>query len=280
MFRNLSPGAIGVRCTMEQALRLAPLGGFEGVDLEVAAAQKWGGPKEAAKRFADAGLRMGGFGLPIDWNAELSEYHRQLEGLGPVAEFAAAAGCARTATWVPSWCDKMPYDQAFEWHAERFRPIAKALKEHGCRLGLEFLGPKTLRASRKYEFISTMGCMLGLCAAIGDNVGLLLDAWHWYTSHGTLEDLRRLTDADVVYIHINDAPAGVAIDEHVDNVRRLPGETGVIDLVGFLRALHEIGCTAPVTPEPFVARLAELPPAEAVRIAGDALARVWKAAGL
>jgi sugar phosphate isomerase/epimerase len=279
MFRNLSPGAIGLRCTLEEALKLAPLGGFQGVDAEVAALQQWGGPKEAAKRFADAGLKMGGFGLPVEWNADLSQYQQSLQALGPLAEYAAAAGCTRTCTWVPSWCD-LPYEQAFDWHVERFRPIAQVLKYHGCRLGLEFLGPKTLRAGRKHEFISTMSCMLGLCRSIGDNVGLLLDAWHWYTSHGTLEELRQLTDADVVYIPINDAPKGVPIDEHIDSVRRLPGETGVIDLVGFLRALHDIGCTAPVTPEPFVARLAQLPPEEAVRTVGDALMRVWQPAGL
>jgi sugar phosphate isomerase/epimerase len=280
MFRNLSPGAVGVRCTLAEALHLAPRGGFQGVDLDIPAAQQWGGPQEAAKRFADAGLKMGGFGLPVQWNADLEEYRRSLEALGPVAEYAAAAGCNRTCTWVPSWCDHMPYEQAFEWHVERFLPIARVLKQHGCRLGLEFLGPKTLRAGKEHEFISNMSCMLGLCRSIGDNVGLLLDAWHWYTSRGTLEELRQLTDTDVVYIHISDAPANVPVDEHLDNVRRLPGETGVIDLTGFLRALHGIGCTAPVTPEPFVPRLAQLPPEEAVQTVGEALLRVWQAAGL
>jgi len=37
----------------------------------------------------------------------------------------------------------------------------------------------------------------------------------------------------------------------VDSVRALPGETGVIDIAGFLQALHAIGYSGPVTPEPF-----------------------------
>jgi len=280
MYRNLNPGAIGVRASLEEALRLAPLGGFEGVDLDVAAARQWGGPEEAAKRFADAGLRMGGFGAPLAWNADEAEYRAGLEALAPVAEYAAAAGCTRTSTWVPSWSDEMPFEQAFEWHVERFAPIARVLKDHGCRLGLEFLGPRTLVAGHAHEFISTLDGMTQLCRAVGDNVGHLLDAWHWYTSHGTLEDLRALSDADVVYVHISDAPEGVAVDEQIDNVRRLPGETGVIDLAGFLRELDAIGCTAPVTPEPFVPRLSEMPPEDAVRTVGAGLSRVWQAAGL
>ena len=64
--------------------------------------------------------------------------------------------------------------------------------------------------------------------------------------------LKALTPAQVVYVHVNDAPAGVPIDEQMDGVRALPGETGVIDIAGFLKALQGIGYDGPVTPEPFV----------------------------
>jgi sugar phosphate isomerase/epimerase len=280
MYRNLAPGAIGVSCSLEEALRLAPLGGFEGVDLDLGAARRLGDPREVAQRFRDANLEMGGFGLPVAWNADAAEYRQSLLGLGPAAEHASAAGCTRTCTWVPSWSDEMTFEQAFEWHVARFKPIARILKENGCRLGLEFLGTRTLLKGHTHEFITTMDGMLELCRAVGDNVGLLLDSWHWYTAGGTLDDLRRLSDADVVYVHVNDAPEGVPVDEQIDNVRRLPGETGVIDLAGFLQALREIGCTAPVTPEPFAPRLSELPAEQAVRTVGDGLAKVWTAAGL
>ena len=33
--------------------------------------------------------------------------------------------------------------------------LAQILAEHGCRLGIEFLGPKTLRTGHPYAFIST-----------------------------------------------------------------------------------------------------------------------------
>ena len=99
--------------------------------------------------------------------------------------------------------------------------------------------------------------MLALGREIGPNVGLLLDCWHWYTSHGTLDDLKRLTAEQVVYVHVNDAPAGIPVDEQQDMVRALPGETGVIDIVGFLQTLRAIGYDGPVTPEPFKKELNE-----------------------
>jgi sugar phosphate isomerase/epimerase len=177
--------------------------------------------------------------------------------------------------------DELEFQANFDFHVTRLQPAAQILSDYGCRLGLEFVGPKTLRATRRYEFIYTLNGMLELCRAIGtDNMGLLLDAYHLYTSHGAPDLVRRLTNQDVVAVHVNDAPAGVAVDEQLDQVRALPGETGVLDMSGFLQALQTIGYDGPVTPEPFSERLRGLPPAEAVREAGQAMRRVWQAAGL
>ena len=173
------------------------------------------------------------------------------------------------------------FQSNFDFHVARLRPAAKILSDYGCRLGLEFVGPKTMRTSRQYEFIYTLAGMLELCQAIGTgNVGLLLDAYHLYTSHGSLAEVRQLTNRDVVIVHVNDAPAGVPVDEQLDNVRALPGETGVVDIGGFLQALQAIGYDGPVTPEPFSERLRVLPPAEAAQEAGQAMRRIWQAAGL
>ena len=155
------------------------------------------------------------------------------------------------------------------------------LAEYGGRLGLEFVGPQTLRRGHPYEFIHDMAGMLDLCADIGTgNMGLLLDSFHWYTSQGTAEDIARLSDSLVVDVHINDGVAGRGPDEQLDGERRLPGETGVIDLETFLHGLKEIGYTGPVTPEPFSPQLRERPPEEAIQTTADALLRVWAKAGV
>jgi sugar phosphate isomerase/epimerase len=84
-----------------------------------------------------------------------------------------------------------------------------------------------------------------------------------------------VTDQDVVYVHVNDAPAGVALEAQKDNVRRLPGETGVIDAARFLRNLEQIGYSGPVMVEPFDERLKALAPNEAIQKTKDALDSVW-----
>ena len=89
-----------------------------------------------------------------------------------------------------------------------------------------------------------------------------------------------MTNDQIVHVHVNDAPARVANDDQIDNVRCLPGETGVIDLPGFLRTLEVAGYDGPVTPEPFSQRVREMPAEDAARTTATALRGAWHAAGL
>ncbi len=284
MFTNLSLGAIGVQASLVEGIKLAKSVGFEGLEVdirEVAKHVEEKGLEEVKRLFEEAGVRPGGWILPLDWRGEEAAYREGLAQLPRLAEVALSIDSRRVPTWVLPFSDERPFKENFNWHRDRFEPIARLLTEHGCSLGLEFIGPKTSRARHRYEFIYTLDGMLELCEAIGTgNVGLLLDSWHWYTSRGTVEDLRRLRSSQVVYVHINDAPKGVPVDEQIDNLRCLPGETGVIDLKGFLESLQAIGYDGPVTPEPFSQKLRGMPALEAVRVTRDALLKVWTAAGL
>ena len=44
------------------------------------------------------------------------------------------------------------------------------------------------------------------------NIGVILDSYHWYTAGGTVADIRALRAEDVVYVHVNDAPEGRALE--------------------------------------------------------------------
>jgi sugar phosphate isomerase/epimerase len=280
MFRNLVCGTLGVGADFAQAIAYAKLGQFGGVDISSGDVEQLGA-ETIKSALAEADLQLGACGLPVSWMGSEEDWQASLAALPAACKLAQSVGATRYATWVPSWNDELDWAPNFERHVTRFRPIAQIMADHGIRLGLEFLGPKTLRDGHPYEFISTAAGMLDLCRAIGTgNVGLLLDAWHWYTSGGTLADLATLTNADIVYVHINDAPEGIALDEQLDNVRRLPGETGVIDLTGFLQALRAANYDGPVTPEPFSERVRSLPPDEAIQLTGSLFKGVWDAAGV
>jgi sugar phosphate isomerase/epimerase len=279
MFRNFCPGCVGIRADFETNLDFATRFGFEGMD-PVGDFATPGAATAMRERYQRAGLRPGGWGLPVEFRKDDAAFREGMKELPRVAAAARDLGCFRCSTWVPSWSDDLTYREQYVLWRDRFSAIADVLGGFECRLGLEFLGPRTLREAHRHEFIHTLPQMTEMVRDVGPNAGLLLDSWHWYTAGGTLDEVGALTDADIVYVHVNDAPPGIPIDEHIDSKRALPGETGVIDIVGFLQALYDVGYTGPVTPEPFSERVNAMAAENAARETGESLVRVWREAGL
>lgn len=283
MYKSLNTGAIGVKTDMAGAIALAGRHGFDAIDVPMGEALRQAeteGAAAVAAQFTAAGLRFGPWGLPVDWRGDEDKFRQGLQELPRYAALAQQLGATRVTTWVLPGQNERTRQEQFDFLLGRFRPIAATLAEHGCVLGLEFIGPKTLRSRFAHEFAYTAGDMLEFGHAIGANVGLLHDCWHWYTSGGTLDELRALRPQDVVAVHVNDAPSGVQRDQQMDNVRLLPMESGVIDVPAYLRTLRAIGYDGPVTVEPFSARVRELPPDQAVAATATALNQAWRAAGM
>ena len=273
MYKCLVPGCLQINLPWEKWPALAASTGFDAVDVHPL------DPSKGAAFYHDAmkahDIRPGGAGLPVEFRKGQKEFDETLAGLEARAKLASEVGLSRFYTWLLPASDDLSFDENFRLHAGRLGECARVLVGFGCRLGLEFVGPKTSRDGKKHEFIHTMDGMLELCEAVGPNAGLLLDSWHLYTSHGSAHDVRKLADTDVVYVHVNDAPEGIALDEQQDLVRRLPGSTGVEDIKGFMDALRSIGYTGPVTPEPFDKTLVGLSPEDAARKAAAAMATIW-----
>jgi sugar phosphate isomerase/epimerase len=286
MYATIGPDALGIRgLSLSEAVALARDSGFAGLSFDIRAAAQAideHGLATVQDQFAQAGVKPAIWNLPVAWRDD-DQWEVDLRELPRLAATARELGATRTATYMPSGSDERPFRENLDWHIARLRPIAEVLRDEGCRFGIEFIGPKTYRAAFRHEFIHTLDGVMELIAAIGTgNVGLLLDSWHVYTSGGTLADLERLTNHDVVVVHVNDAPPGVAPDEQIDTVRTLPMETGVIDLVGFMQALQEMGYDGPVVPEPFSQRIIDLAatdPESAAREAARSMDALWRAAG-
>ena len=285
MYKALAPHAIGLSPNgIESALKLAAEGGFQGLELDARDVETRvyeGGANDLKSVFQASGILPAAFGLTVDIRADDNKYGSGLDELAHLAEACASIGCLRTGTWILSGSNDLDFAANREFHLKRLRPVASVLADCGVRLALEFLGPFTIRERFSHPFISDLEGMLELANDVGPNTGLLLDAWHWYTSHGTLESLRTLTNRDVVMVHVNDAPPGLEIDAQVDHTRALPGETGVIDIGGFLTALEAAGYDGPVTPEPFKRSLGELPgDSERVQLVGSAMDAIFRTAGV
>lgn len=274
----LSCGAIGVKATMAQALEYAAQYGFEAIEAD----SGWlaSAPEADVARFLERmkerGIVWAQAGLPVEFKKSEEEYQAGLKALPATAKALQRAGVTRVGTWIMPAHPTLTYLENFKMHSQRLGQAAGVLGDHGCRLGIEYVGPKTLWTSSRYAFIHTMPEMKELIAAMGrPNVGIVLDSWHWYTSGGTLADLKTLTNKDVVSIDLNDAPLNVPLDQQQDGQRELPCATGVIDLASFLNTLNALGCDAPVRCEPFNAALRAMPLEQALRTTITAMRKAF-----
>ena len=284
MFKDLNLVAISIRDTsMQQGLELAKANGYEGFDPSIAEVETLVQEKSVdyvKDLFKEAGVRPGAWMMPVNWRGDDAAYYEHMAKLPERAKLAADIGCTRAITVVLPF-GNIPFHENWDFHVKRLRPPAEILAEHGHSLAVEFIGPATTRGRFKYLFLNNMDGVLALAAAIGTgNIGLLYDVWHAYTAHATLDDLKKMSNDEIIYVHINDAPAGIEIDDQIDNVRALPGETGVIPLVEMLRILKDIGYDGPITAEPFSKKLDGIPPQEAASMVIKMVNKLWSEAGL
>lgn len=284
MYANLGVGAIGHKATLPEAIDFAQRYGFKGIDYSVGEAQALAASHGAGyvrDLFTAKNIKAGVMGFPVEFRKDESTWRDGIAALPAQAKLASELGTTRSATWLVPGNNERNFQENFKFHVDRLGPAAAILADNGISLGLEFIGPKTLRKTFTHPFIYTMEGMLALGAAMGTGtVGLLLDIWHLYTSHGTLDQVRELKGSDVVVVHINDAPTGIDVDEQMDQVRAMPGETGVLDIPGFLQALEDIGYDGPVTVEPFSQRVRAMAREAAVAETAKAVAKLWPGFGL
>jgi sugar phosphate isomerase/epimerase len=275
---DLACGNVGVQVPLPEAVALAHQFGFEAVDADAGflARQDSDEIQKLRSVLKTQGLVWGAAGLPVDFRRDDARFQADLKGLPGLAAALQRAGVTRVGTWISPTHQRLTYLANFQQHTNRLRAIAGILDGQGLRLGLEYVGPKTSWTSARHPFLHTMAEMKELIAAINrTNVGLVLDSWHWYTAGEGEADILSLSNRDVVACDLNDAPAGIAVDQQKDAVRDLPCATGVIDLKTFLGALIKIGYDGPVRAEPFKAELRKMPKEEAVQATARAMKQAF-----
>jgi hypothetical protein len=149
-------------------------------------------------------------------------------------------------------------------------------------LGVGFQAAEYLRKDKAFQFIHELDALTLLVNMIdAPNVGVLVDVWDVVAGGGSLESIHKLPAGQIVAVQVAEMPAGVPAAELDDKTRLLPGaENGRIDVTAMLKLLVEVGFDGPVTPRPgrgvFSTRRRDL----VVKQAGEAMTRVWQAAGL
>jgi sugar phosphate isomerase/epimerase len=260
-------------------VRLAATLGYGGVDVNFNAA-KADGAEVTRSLLTSQRLRAAICNLPVPYaSTDEAAYQDAMKQLDENAAFANAIGLNRMMV-VLSPASQQPKDERRKFLKERLAPISEILVKHQIRLGLEFLGVLAFRNNPKspHPFIWTLPETAAFAKECGANIGVVLDAWHWHLSGGSVADILAAGKTAIVHVHISDAKPAPAEDIR-DNHRHMPGE-GSIELVGFLQALKKIGYTDGISPEPLGRVPVDMPAEDGARLGLETTIAVMKKAGV
>ncbi len=279
---SLDPGAIGVQVGQLELVELAAQHGFEAITPypTFLADQNAGAVTGLLVDMKKKKLVWGVAGLPVEFRKDESKFKADLAELPRLAKALQTARGTRMSTWIMPTHAELNYLKNFQQHVDRLQQVARVLDDHNIRLGLEYVGPKTLRDRDKYAFVSTLEEVRALIADLKQpNVGVVLDSFHWYTAEESVDDILTLTNREVVACDLNDAHRGRSPREQIDGERELPVATGIIPTKDFLKALMKINYDGPVRAEPFNQVLNELDDQAAVAATAAALQQAFRLLG-
>lgn len=288
MFRNLSPQLLNLAGTQSEIIELTLTYGFASMDLDAVEFSERVEVKgmDYARRLIDsAKVKIGGFALPVDLEAEDAEYSEAVAQVPKYAKDLAAVGCTRCWTSVAPVSVSMPYHENFERHRARLSELTTTLAEHGMSLGLSFDGTEKARAasegSETLEFIHDLDAAAVLVNTVGaKNLGVIVDNWQLYASGGAIDNVKKLAAGQIVGVRLADAPTDVPADALVPTDRLMPGVTDLTKSLDLLTALKEMGYDGPVTPAPSRSRFQGRTRDKMVRSIGEGMRTLWEAAGL
>ncbi|MGB3464658.1 MAG: TIM barrel protein [Cyclobacteriaceae bacterium] len=276
---SLNPAAIGVSCNQNELLDYAIKYGFNAMVPIPSDLQTLGEMKALTllEKMQSANIRWDAFSLPVEFRKDDDTFRNGLKMLQNICPLLQRLGIKSCSTWIMPTHDSLTYRQNFDQHTNRLVAISRLLAPYEMQLGIEYVGPKTLRVLKKYPFISSLKEARELIAATrAENIGIQLDSFHWYCAGETKQDLLSLTPEEIITCDMNDAVKGRTADEQLDYERELPGKSGVINLKMFLSALQTIGYDGPVRAEPFNRQLNEKNDEEALSLTAKYMRQALK----
>ena len=173
----LTCGSVNVKADQLQAIEYSAKYGFDATEPQATYLAGLGNSQiddlsAAVKR---RGLVWGGAGLTVEFRKDDAAFNSTLAELPRQAQALQRAGITRVGTWISPAHESLTYSANMKIHAARLGECAKMLGDHGIRLGLEYVAPKTLWTSRRYAFVHTMAEMRDLHSVIA----LVLAQTNW-----------------------------------------------------------------------------------------------------
>lgn len=258
---SLNPGAIGVQLDQQKLLDTAIEYRFEAIVPLLTDLEKTNKSSRIAlaAKMKEHNMSWDAANLPVEFRKEDSTFNKDLARLSHYGSIMKELNIKSCSTWIMPTHDSLTYLENFKQHSKRLKEVAKVLAKYDVKLGLEYVGPKTLMSWKKHPFISSLKETQELISSTqSDNIGIQLDSFHWYCAEETIDDILALNPSEIITCDLNDAVKGRTIGEQIDYERELPGASNVIDLKGFLNALTQIGYKGAIRAEPFNAQLNEM----------------------
>ena len=131
IYLSLNTGALGIgEFPLEKRIALAKAHGFAAIDVSPGTVSE-AEAREIGQKISAAGLRAGGFGLPLNINAPDADFEAALPKVAALAPIAAAAGVLRTGCYMLPASNVRDYDANFQWYLGRYRRLVEILRPHG-----------------------------------------------------------------------------------------------------------------------------------------------------
>ncbi len=251
---SLNPGAIGIKCTAHELLEYSIKYKFKAISPLLGDLIKLDEIEKEAylNKMKKNKIVFDSAGLPIEFRTSEAKFQKGYEFLRQNVKAIISLNISSFVTWIMPTHKTLTYIQNFKQHQARLSKVASLLENEGLKLGLEYVGPKTLMSRDKYPFLHSIAGLRELIEAIGKkNIGYLLDSFHTYCAEDSNKDLEFLKAEDIISVQLNDGVLGRTVSTQKDLERELPGDTEIIDLKNFLNFINSKGYQGPVSVEPF-----------------------------
>lgn len=230
-------GATTMTSNLETDVAVSAQAGFKALEVWAAKLDRYLAAHTLAELkalFADQGI------LPLAINSiefiafRRSEYAGVQARLHELGRIAQVIGCP-TVVVVPSPLParEMPWSEVVAEYVRVLRDLSDIARPYGVRLSFEFLGfgwcsVRTPRAA--FEIVQKCD---------RDNVGMTVDAAHFFTGGGLLDELDQLDPERIFAFHLDDLE-DMPKEAVTDATRLLPG-LGVVPLDDICARLQRIG---------------------------------------
>ena len=223
-------------------VRIAADAGFGGVELWINDVYEHVGQggevRDVEKLLADTGLQVPCMIAMRAWGEAIeTEYPIVLDEAKRRMELAARLGSPLLVCSPPREpCDP---DQI----TTRYRDLLEIGRQVGVRAVFEYIS--------FFRSIASLNQAWEIVQQANDpDATLVVDAFHSWNTHSTLEQLREIPADRIAHYHVDDAAPDIPAGQQTDPDRVMPGD-GVIDLAAEIQVLREIGYQGAVSLELF-----------------------------